>query len=132
LIFQSRAASRLTPHDATFESSGKTLFDNCEMLGVELGPKGNYAAPPEVKRSETWTEPTFGEGVSSGYDHVVLVGKGVETAAPMTPIEKQMIEEYWDLDEIFEGSRLASAVVLTKEMDGMTVYIPDRIVDDVP
>jgi len=27
---------------------------------------------------------------------------------------------------------LASAITLTKEMDGMTVYVPDRIVDDIP
>ena len=43
-----------------------------------------------------------------------------------------MLDDYWDFDEIFDGSRLASAVVLTKEMDGMTVFIPDRIVDDNP
>jgi hypothetical protein len=43
-----------------------------------------------------------------------------------------MLEDHWDWDEIFEGSRLASAVTLTKEMNGMTVFVPDRIVDDCP
>jgi hypothetical protein len=43
-----------------------------------------------------------------------------------------MINDHWDFDEIFDKSRLASAVVLTKEMDNMTVFVPDRIVDDVP
>lgn len=90
------------------------------------------AAPPEVKRTDDWIEPTFGEGVSSGYDHVVLVGNGKDTAARMTPIEQQMLEEYWEFDEIYDGSRLASAVTLTKEMNGMTVYVPDRITDDCP
>lgn len=88
--------------------------------------------PPEVARTDTWTEPTFGEGITSGYDHVVLVGNGTETAPRKTYIENQMLEDHWDVDEIYEGSRLASTVTLTKEMDGMTVYVPDRIVDDIP
>ena len=45
---------------------------------------------------------------------------------------RQQLEDYWEWDEIFEGSRLASVVTLTKGMDGMVVYVPDRIVDDVP
>lgn len=111
--------------------SGKTLHQVCELQGIDIGPTSGGSAP-EVQRTESWIEPTFGEGPSSGYDHVVLVGKGIDTAARMTPIERQMLEDYWDWDEIYEGSRLASAVTLTKEMDGMTVYVPDRIVDDIP
>ena len=87
---------------------------------------------PEVARTDTWIEPTFGEGINSGFDHVVLVGNGKDTAARKTPIEQQMLEDHWDFDEIYEGSRLASTIVLTKEMDGMTVYVPDRIADDIP
>ena len=110
---------------------GKSLYEICEMQGIDIGPS-SIAAPPEVKRTDTWHEPTFGEWTSSGFDHVVLVGKGSETADRKTPIEQQMLEDYWDWDELFEGSRLASTVMLTKEMDGMTVYVPDRIVDDIP
>lgn len=101
------------------------------MHGIDIGPSSTGSAP-EVQRTETWYEPTFGEGSTSGYDHVVLVGKGSTSATRKTPIEEQMLEDNWDWDEIYEGSRLASAVVLTKDMDGMTVYVPDRIVDDVP
>jgi len=101
------------------------------MQKIDIGPSSQGAAP-EIARTERWIEPTFGEGTTSGYDHVVLVGNGADTASRMTPIERQMIDDHWDWDEIFAGSRLASAVVLTKEMDGMTVYVPDRIVDDVP
>jgi len=111
--------------------AGKTLFEVCVWQGIDLGP-ASTAAPPEVARTESWIEPTFGEGTTSGFDHVVLVGNGKDTAARITPIEEQMLEDNWDFDEIFEGSRLASAITLTKEMDGMTVYVPDRIVDDIP
>jgi hypothetical protein len=107
------------------------LYEVCEWQGIELGP-ANVAAPPECQRTDTWIEPTFGEGTSSGYDHVVLVGKGRDSAARITPIEEQMLGDYWDWDEIFEGSRLASTITLTKEMDGMTVYVPDRLADEVP
>jgi hypothetical protein len=101
------------------------------MNGIDLGPV-SMAAPPEVARTERWIEPTFGEGISSGFDHVVLAGNGVDTAERMTPVEEQMLEDYWDWDEIFDGSRLASCVTLTPAMDGMIVYVPDRIVDDIP
>lgn len=101
------------------------------MNRIDLGP-ASLGGPPEVARTETWTEPTFGEGITSGYDHVVLVGNGKETATRKTSIEDQMLADHWDEDEIFDGSRLASTVTLTKEMDGMTVYVPDRIVDDIP
>ena len=101
------------------------------MHGIEIGPS-SVGAAPEVARTETWIEPTFGEGTTSGYDHVVLVGKGSDKAAHKTPVEEQMLDDYWDWDEIFEGSRLASQVTLTKDMDGMSVYVPDRIVDDIP
>ena len=101
------------------------------MHDIDIGPNSN-GAPPEVARTESWIEPTFGEGTTAGFDHVVLVGKGADTAARKTPVGEQMLEDHWDFDEIFEGSRLASAVTLTKEMDGMKVYVPDRIADDIP
>jgi hypothetical protein len=63
---------------------------------------------------------------------VILVGKGRDTADRMTYEESAMIADHWEWDEIFDGSRLASAVRLTSEMNGMTVYVPDRIVDDIP
>ena len=107
------------------------MAEICDLHNIDLGPS-NVAAPPEIQRTDSWIEPTFGEGVTSGFDHVVLVGNGKDTAARKTPIEEQMLEDYWEWDEIYEGSRLASAVVLTKEMNGMTVYVPDRITDDCP
>lgn len=103
----------------------------CDMQSIDIGP-ASVGGPPEILRTDAWTEPTFGEGATSGYDHVVLVGKGSDQAVKKTASETQMLEDHWDWDEIFAGSRLASAVVLTKEMDGMTVYVPDRIVDDIP
>tara|TARA_B110001450_G_scaffold225005_1_gene222956 strand:- start:148 stop:279 length:132 start_codon:yes stop_codon:yes gene_type:complete len=43
-----------------------------------------------------------------------------------------MIEDYWDFDEIFPESRLASMITLTKKMNGMIVYVPHRVDDSNP
>ena len=111
--------------------TGRTLYEICTLHGIDLGPS-SMGGVSEVARTEDWTEPTFGEGSTAGFDHVVLVGPGKDTAARKTPAEEQMLTDYWDWDEIFADSRLASAVTVTQEMDGMSVYVPDRIVDDCP
>lgn len=111
--------------------AGKTLYETAEMNDIELGPASVGGSVEEV-RSDTWTEPLYGEGPGTGYDHVLLVGKGVETAKQRTWVEDHLLSQYWDEDEIFPESRLATQVPVTKAMDGMTVYVPDRIVDDIP
>lgn len=97
------------------------------MHGIDIGP--NYrAGDSEVERSERWIEPTFGDEASAGFDHVILHGKGSETATRRTDKELSQLSDYWDDDEIFDDSRLACMVTVTKEMDGMVVYVPDRLV----
>lgn len=98
---------------------------------IDIGP-ASTAAPVEKVQSDTWTEPLFGEGPTSGFDHVLLSGNGVETAAPKNGSEERMLNHYWDSEELFPESRLASVITLTKAMDGMIVFVPDRIVDDIP
>lgn len=112
---------------------GQSLYAACEMNGVDLGPS-SCGATEEKVRSTTWTEPLYGEGPASGFDHVLLQGgnDGVDIAEPLHENEKKMLEAYWDEDEIFPESRLASQVEINEKMDGMVVYVPDRIVDDIP
>mmetsp|Transcript_105390 Transcript_105390/g.157777 ORF Transcript_105390/g.157777 Transcript_105390/m.157777 type:complete len:171 (+) Transcript_105390:83-595(+) len=110
---------------------GTTLYEACEANEVELGPV-NMCGPAEIVHSERWTEPVFGDGPTSGYDHVVLNGAGAEAAPPVTTAEKKMLEDYWEFDEIFPESRLACMVQLTKEMDGMIVFVPHRLDDSNP
>jgi len=110
---------------------GKSLYEISEMHGIDLGPC-SLGGQVQAVRSDTWIEPLYGEGPTTGYDHVLLVGNGVETASPITNVERKLLDQYWDEDEIFPESRLASQIILTKAMDGMTVYVPDRLVDDIP
>ena len=111
--------------------TGTSLYDACETNQVELGPV-NPCGVSYIFHSERWTEPVFGEGPTSGYDHVVLSGPGVATANPITHAEERMLEDYWDFDEIFPESRLATQIMLTKAMDGMIVYVPPRVDDSNP
>ena len=101
------------------------------MHGIDIGP-AYRAGDSEVQRSERWIEPTFGEGPASGFDHVILHGKGADTAPLRTERELSLISDYWDDDEVFDDSRLACMVTITKDMDGMIVYVPDRINCDIP
>lgn len=111
--------------------TGKTLHETCETHDIDIGP-ASVGGPVEKVHSSTWTEPLYGEGPTSGFDHVLLTGNGVGTAAPITHNETRMLKQYWDDDELFPESRLSCMITLTKAMDGMTVYVPPRICDDIP
>lgn len=110
---------------------GKNIHETCLMHGIDIGPSSTGGLVENV-RSDTWTEPLYGEGTNTGFDHILISGKGADTAKPMDWVEERVLKEYWEEDEIFAESRLASQVTLTKEMDGMVVYVPDRLVDDCP
>jgi ferredoxin len=115
---------------------GQTLYEACDMNGVDLGPSS--CGPPQQKtRSSTWTEPLYGEGATSGFDHVLLQAhgaacEGLDMVEPMASNEYKSLRDYWDEDEIFPESRLASQVEINAKMDGLVVYVPDRICDDIP
>ncbi len=111
--------------------AGDTIWEVAELHKIDLGP-ASVGAPFEAVRSAEWTEPLFGEGPTSGFDHVLLAGKGADTAPPRNEQELRMLQHYWDYDEIFPESRLACVIPVNKAMDGMIVYVPDRIVDDIP
>eukprot|EP00586_Coscinodiscus_wailesii_P002561 CAMPEP_0172483634 /NCGR_PEP_ID=MMETSP1066-20121228/10675_1 /TAXON_ID=671091 /ORGANISM="Coscinodiscus wailesii, Strain CCMP2513" /LENGTH=182 /DNA_ID=CAMNT_0013247599 /DNA_START=88 /DNA_END=636 /DNA_ORIENTATION=- len=110
---------------------GETVYQTATHHQIDLGPS-MVGAPVEAVRSDTWTEPLYGEGATSGYDMVVLGGNGVDTTLPMDASEKKQLRDYWDADDLYPESRLASQIVVNKEMDGMVVYVPDRLIDDCP
>lgn len=113
---------------------GQSLYAACSMNGIDLGP-ASVGAPQQRINSSTWTEPLYGEGATSGFDHVILQSDnvGVKAAEPPHSNEIQMLQAYWDDDELVEGSsRLASMVMMNQAMDGMVVYVPDRLCDDIP
>lgn len=95
---------------------------------IDVGP-ASFGAPESAIRSDTWTEPLYGEGPSTGYDMVVLSGNGTANIPPPDGNEIRQLKAYWQEWEIWPESRLACCITLTKEMDGMVVYVPDRVED---
>ena len=110
---------------------GETVYQTATHHHIDLGPS-MVGSPVQAVRSDTWTEPLYGEGATSGYDMVVLGGNGVDSTLPMDESEKKQLRDYWDDDDLYPESRLASQVVVTEQMDGMVVYVPDRLIDDCP
>ena len=80
--------------------------------------------------SERWTEDLFGEGPQLGYDHVMLPGEWRDKVPPRATFEEDLMKSVWDKDEVTDSSRLACCIELTKELDGIIVYLPDRVLDD--
>lgn len=78
---------------------------------------------PGVLADDKWDYITYGEGPASAEDHVVVERKYYDMLEPMSFQECNVLEE---VEENITGtSRLASMIVLTKELDGITVMLPD-------
>mmetsp|Transcript_48239 Transcript_48239/g.134972 ORF Transcript_48239/g.134972 Transcript_48239/m.134972 type:complete len:110 (-) Transcript_48239:1904-2233(-) len=108
-----------------------TLHEVAEMHQIDIGAQV-CGAPMYKLHSERWTEDLFGEGPQLGHDHVMISKEWMEKLPPRFPQEVALLSTIWDADEITEASRLACMIVLQKEIDGMTVYLPDRVPDDAP
>ena len=71
-----------------------------------------------------WDYSTFGEGPASAEDHVVVSRDFFDKLNPMGYQERNILH-----GEVFEHmtptSRLATCIKLTKELDGITVIVPD-------
>jgi hypothetical protein len=109
---------------------GTTLYDCATSHKIDLGPATTGAVVERVN-SERWTEDLYGEGANSGFDHVKIPEKWQPFLPKMDEMEEMMLEQYWEEEDLTPGaSRLASQVAIVKEMEGMTVYIPDGLVSD--
>jgi ferredoxin len=78
----------------------------------------------EVKRTEKWTETTFGEGPACFYCHVQIPLQFHHLLPPRQPSELPGLSRIWD-EEANQSSRLACQIILEKKHDGMIVYVPD-------
>ena len=76
------------------------------------------------KRSERWIEDAYGEGPASWSSHVVIPKEWYEKLPEPMFAEKETLDLV-DPEDITPTSRLATEIVLTKDLDGMTVYVPD-------
>lgn len=79
----------------------------------DVGLEGWEASP-------SWSE-DYGDGPATAADHVVVAKEWFDKLAPMYPEEEKMLGY---VEHVTETSRLAAVIKLSKELDGITVYIP--------
>ena len=116
-------------------------FSPCTPISVCHGDDGRpqidigyqcMGAPMTKVHSERWTEDLFGEGPQLGHDHVLIPKEWMAKLPPRVDREVDLLRTIWDEDEISDASRLSCMLPLSKAVDGMVVYMPDRVPDDCP
>jgi hypothetical protein len=105
---------------------GMTVSEVAELHGIDIGPTA-VAGVVERVNTDAWTEDLFGEGASLGYDHVKIPPAWGAKLPPRNAWELELLRNYWDEDDITPVSRLGSQLPLTKDLDGIQIYIPDGI-----
>lgn len=108
---------------------GMSIHEVATMHNIDIGHQLCGSAVNKI-HSDTWTEDLFGEGPQLGFDHIMISPADQAKIPPRLPTELELLRGVWDEDEISDNSRLSCMVVLSKDMDGMTVYVPDRVPDD--
>jgi hypothetical protein len=74
--------------------------------------------------SDQWTEDIFGEGAVSNLSHIVVPGDWMAKLTAPTTKECALLANLDD-DVRTPNSRLGSEIVLSKDLDGITVWCPD-------
>jgi len=94
---------------------GWSLLDTAQHHGLLMNA---------VKGEPVWDYNTFGEGPASAEDHIVVAREFFDKLEPAGYQEINVMNS-----EVYEHktptSRLAACVTLTKELDGITVIVPD-------
>ena len=85
---------------------------------------GGGGVTHQYRRSQRWVEDAYGEGPSSWASHVVIPKEWYEKLPVPMYAETEMLNLI-DEEDRTPNSRLATEITLTKDLDGMTVYVPD-------
>ena len=80
--------------------------------------------PREIKRTENWTELTWGSGPHCYQCHVQIDPKYNSILPPLNEKDQDEFRIAWE-EEFTKSSRLACTIILEKQHDGMVVLIPD-------
>lgn len=111
---------------------GQSLVEVCayhgkpDLLEDDGAGGGNTS---EIVHSDTWTESVYGEGATSAHSHVVIPPEWMGKIPAPTSNEAAILEASEDMGE---NSRLGAEIRLSKELDGLVVYIPDPYPCDIP
>ena len=130
VTFVDYLGTRVTKHGHV----GQTLVDVCRMYNMDLlecdtvhGGGHRY----EIVHNDVWTEDVFGESAVSNLSHVVVANEWLTKLPPPSPAELRCINELDD-DVRTSNSRLGSEIILTKDLNGIVVNVPDPPPSDIP
>lgn len=115
--------------------AGDTLLDvaaRYKYAAVDGACGGGGAPVDELQPQGAWYRPAYGEGAQCFHCHVIIPRSHAALLPPKRPDEAEALAEYPFAEDMTDTSRLACQVQLTKEMDGMVVYVPDGPPSDVP
>jgi ferredoxin len=107
---------------------GHSLTEAARDFGYETlrSPcEGTKAAITQHTTAGGWDEPTFGEGAYCSHCMVILPQDKVGLVKSPTFDEKDRLLDYPFQNEVGPSTRLGCRVMITKEMDGMVVFVPD-------
>eukprot|EP00633_Aureoumbra_lagunensis_P000259 CAMPEP_0197288294 /NCGR_PEP_ID=MMETSP0890-20130614/5306_1 /TAXON_ID=44058 ORGANISM="Aureoumbra lagunensis, Strain CCMP1510" /NCGR_SAMPLE_ID=MMETSP0890 /ASSEMBLY_ACC=CAM_ASM_000533 /LENGTH=102 /DNA_ID=CAMNT_0042758887 /DNA_START=225 /DNA_END=533 /DNA_ORIENTATION=- len=99
------------------------------MHKIDIGPVTG-GDDREIYHHENWIEDNYGEGPVLAFDHIQIPPAWHSTLPPKTDYEQNLLESFWDSNDLTDASRLASLIKLDKRHDGIQVYIPDGIPAD--
>jgi hypothetical protein len=104
---------------------GQTLVQACAAYGyaaLEDDSSGG-GGKVDVVHNERWTEMVFGEGPQSFQSHVVFPREWFGRLPAASPKEREVLARL--RQDLTPTSRLATQIVLTKDLDGLVVHVPD-------
>lgn len=107
---------------------GRTLTQAAKAFGYEdlrCPCEGTLPTVTQHASAGGWEEPTFGEGAYC-FHCMVILPEAQAAALPRTiDDEEQRLADYPFREDVGASTRLGCKVKVTKDMDGMVVYIPD-------
>uniref|UniRef100_A0A7S2V0K6 2Fe-2S ferredoxin-type domain-containing protein n=1 Tax=Fibrocapsa japonica TaxID=94617 RepID=A0A7S2V0K6_9STRA len=107
---------------------GQTVMDVARMHKLDLdGPCNGGGHEVETYRNERWTEPQYGEGPQCGHCRVLVPDEWGNAIDSRPLYEEKAMNRLWGnaREGVGRQSRLACMIKLTKELDGITVVVPD-------
>eukprot|EP00615_Pteridomonas_danica_P013238 CAMPEP_0114358280 /NCGR_PEP_ID=MMETSP0101-20121206/22193_1 /TAXON_ID=38822 ORGANISM="Pteridomonas danica, Strain PT" /NCGR_SAMPLE_ID=MMETSP0101 /ASSEMBLY_ACC=CAM_ASM_000211 /LENGTH=146 /DNA_ID=CAMNT_0001501333 /DNA_START=56 /DNA_END=496 /DNA_ORIENTATION=- len=108
---------------------GQTIYEVASMHNIHIGYQIS-SDPISKVHNERWTEDLFGEGLMLGHDQIQIPKEWLAKIPPRSEREEELLEVVWTEDGFNDSSRLSQAVTLTKELDGILVYLPSPVDDE--
>ena len=109
---------------------GQSLLDVARLHKLPMDGDANDSSNHAIKHNEDWTEDVFGEGPYSCNSHVLIAPEWNSKVPAPLDAELARLDQ---LDEDLSAtSRLGENVFMSKDLDGLVVYIPPMPPSDIP